>query len=542
MMSSSSLQKQKHRTAAMPPHFAAGSTASCFSNKLDDFDLQVQHLPSVVANCTAPCDCCSLCRLPEVSEAGDISAAEIFSGNGTIGTLATSSDILMLSDVPSSPRQEATADDALLRGASGLLQKLSPNHQDNPSVRLSSVDWMSTLNDPLVPLSITIPRTQIGPGSKGKALVRGAEASGLLNSIDNTDYLNAFLPDDTLCSIFRFLDVKSLLRMRECSTKLRSAASNNAGWSDHCSSLWSRKANVCSRARSLLAQSIQPKSLSYLTNNVAMEAFKTAVVDAATRKEVSLEELCYDESPLKGGPVWSFRFKESAGSDWTSWDPWWNGKQARKLVFLRDGNILQLQPEGKTAPCRIHNGVPLYDVFSERIVHRDGVDVIPPRIELKWRFVQRPLDLPARPDGAYVRITVGGRDVPTYVVHRSPNGNWGFILESCWGVYASFDLAPRGTFSSSTRRRLRRTRNGTRWVNVDDSDSDDPDQDDRDHTRNVRRRTDLLEESAMVVTGHSQWREALLYNIGAVVLPEGHNTDSEQEEREFNLVWRNSRN
>ena len=66
-----------------------------------------------------------------------------------------------------------------------------------------------------------------------------------------------------------------------------------------------------------------------------MEAFKTAVVDAATRKEVSLEELCYDESPLKGGPVWSFRFKESAGSDWTSWDPWWNGKQARKFVDFR---------------------------------------------------------------------------------------------------------------------------------------------------------------------------------------------------------------
>jgi hypothetical protein len=269
-----------------------------------------------------------------------------------------------------------------------------------------------------------------------------------------------------------------------------------------------------------------------------MEAFKTSVVDAATRQEVSLEELCYDELPFKEGPVWSFRFKESAGGDWTSWDPWYNGQEARKLVFLRDGIVLQLQPKGKTAPRRIHNGVPLYDVFSERIVHRDGVDVIPPRIELKWRFVQRPLDLPARPDGAYVRITVGGRDVPTYVCRRSPNGNWGFLLESCWGVYASFDLAPRGTVSPSTSRRLRRTRNGTRWVNVDDSDSEEP----SDHTRNVRRRTNLVvEESAMVVTGHSQWREALLYNIGAVALPEG-NADSEQEVRErFNLAWRNSR-
>ncbi|KAK1736107.1 hypothetical protein QTG54_013243 [Skeletonema marinoi] len=536
----STLQQQQPPCTAMPPQSAASSIGSCFSN-LDDFDLDVQNLPNV-ANCKVSCDCCSLCRLPEVSEAGDISAAEILSGNGTIATTCGTS---MLPDLPTSPRQESTADKALMRGAAGLLQKLS-NH-DKPSDRLSPVYWQPTVNSPLVPLSITIPRARIGPGSKGKALIcDAAEASALSTSIDNTDYFNTFLPNDTLCSIFKFLDVKSLLRMCECNTKLRSAASNNnAGWSNHCRSLWSRKANVCSRATSLLAQaSNHSRSNLCLTKNIAMEAYKTSVVDAATRNEVSLEELCYDESPFKGGPIWSFRFKESAGSDWTSWDPWWSGKQARKLVFLRDGSIMQLQPEGKTAPCRIHNGVPLYDVFSERIVHRDGVDVIPPRIELKWRFVHRPLDLPARPEGAYIRITVGGRDVPTYVVRRSPNGNWGFILESCWGIYASFDLAPRGSVSSSTasRRRLRRTRNGTRWVNVDDSDIEDPDQDGRDHTRNVRRRTDLfVEESEMVVTGHSQWREALLYNIGAVALPDGNNANAEQERRQFNLVWRNSR-
>ena len=45
----------------------------------------------------------------------------------------------------------------------------------------------------------------------------------------------------------------------------------------------------------------------------------------------------------------------------------------------------------------------------------------------------------------------------------------------------------------------------------------------------------------MVVTGHSQWREALLYNIGAVALPDGNNANAEHEEREFNLEWRNSR-
>ncbi|KAL7447389.1 hypothetical protein ACHAXM_010599 [Skeletonema potamos] len=520
----------------MPPPSAASSIASCFSN-LDEFDLDVQQLPNV-ANCKSSCECCSLCRLPEVSEGEDSSAAELFSGSGTT---ATTSGTLELPDQPTSPRHhDSVADEALMRGAAGLLRKLS-SCITKPSDRLSFCQ--SPVNDPAVPLSITIPlAARIGPGSKGKAVIRERVKA----AVDNTDYITTFLLDDTLSSILKFLDVNSLLRMRECNSKLCSAASSNdAGWDIHCTSLWSGKANVCSRARSLLAQSIQPCSISYFTKNIAMEAYKTSVVDAATRNEVSLEELCFDQSPLKRGPIWSFRFKESAGSDWTSWDPWWNGQPARKMVFLRDGTIMQLQPQGKTDPCRYHNGVPLYDVFSERTVHRDGVDVIPPRIELKWRFVQRPLDLPARPEGAYIRITVGGRDVPTYVVRRSPNGNWGFILESCWGVYASFDLAPRGSVSASmaSRRRLRRTRNGSRWVNVDDSDGEDLDQDaHRDHTRNVRRRTDLfVEESAMVVTGHSQWREALLYNIGAVALPEGNNANEEQVGREFDLLWRQPR-
>ena len=76
-------------------------------------------------------------------------------------------------------------------------------------------------------------------------------------------------------------------------------------------------------------------------------------------------------------------------------------------------------------------------------------------------------------------------------------------------------------------------------MDVDDSDNEDSVHDS--HGRNVRqRRTDFfVEESAMVVTGHSQWREALLYNIGAVALPEGNNARA--EEREFDLAFRNSR-
>ena len=158
---------------------------------------------------------------------------------------------------------------------------------------------------------------------------------------------------------------------------------------------------------------------------------------------------------------------------------------------------------------------------------------------MRWRFVSSCIDLPSRPDGAYVRITVGGRDVPTYVVRRSPNGNWGFIMESCWGIYASFDLAVRvsDTFLSNRvgRRALRRTRTGSRWVHVED-DGEEYVED----TRNIRRRPNpnpnmFIEDNAMSVTGVSQWREALLYNIGAVTLPEGNGSSSQ-----FDAVWQNA--
>ena len=95
---------------------------------------------------------------------------------------------------------------------------------------------------------------------------------------------------------------------------------------------------------------------------------------------------------------------------------------------------------------------------------------------MRWRFVKSSMDLPSCPDGAYIRIMVGGKDVPTYVVRRSPNGNWGFIMESCWGLYTFCELALRDDSSSSSSSSslgighcaLCRTRNGSRWVNIDD--------------------------------------------------------------------------
>jgi len=336
------------------------------------------------------------------------------------------------------------------------------------------------------------------------------------------------LPDDALRLIVTFLDVASICSLRECNRKLCDLVSKDCkGWTDRCTSLWSRKANVCSAARDLLEKSSKVgKEGPSSSTCTAMEAFKLSVVDAANRKEISIEEFCFDASSDKAGAIWSFRFKERAGRDWTSWDPWWNQQEARKLVFLRDGTMKQVYPRGARGASKSRNGTLLFDVFSERTIREDDTEVPAPLIEMKWRFVTRPLDLPDRPEGAYVRITVGGRDVPTYVVHRSPNGNWGFILESCWGMYASFAMAPRLLPLPV----IGRTRPGSRWVNGEDNviESGEDGELERERMRHVRRRIDLfLEESAMTQDGYSQWREALLYNIGAVTLPEGNGSETD---------------
>eukprot|EP00581_Thalassiosira_minuscula_P004309 CAMPEP_0183746378 /NCGR_PEP_ID=MMETSP0737-20130205/66727_1 /TAXON_ID=385413 /ORGANISM="Thalassiosira miniscula, Strain CCMP1093" /LENGTH=529 /DNA_ID=CAMNT_0025982073 /DNA_START=6 /DNA_END=1595 /DNA_ORIENTATION=+ len=499
------------------------------------FDLDVQQVE--MANDKQRCNpkswcksssssCCSLCR-PPIMEAADNGDASSFQ---------------------SRPSSDLQAKNHLVSLPGGSCHRTKPTSSCCNSTTFSSCCGPCGNLFQMPIKSISIPRSCIDQSTSSQA-------------VDSNDYISTgFLPDDALYHIVKFLGVASLVRLRECNRKLRDVASeNSAGWENHCTSLWSIKVNVCSAARKLLTEPHNTNSTQEGPRYTAMEAYKLAVTDAATRMEISMEEICFDGSPNKEGVIWSFRFKESAGGDWTSWDPWWNQREARKLVFLRDGTIMQVYPKGVDGSrTRCSGTTTLYDVFSERTVRRNGADAPAPRIEMKWRFVKRPLDLARRPLGAYVRISVGGRDVPTYVVRRSPNGNWGFMLESCWGVYASFELAPQVTptsLSGRTRQRglrrgLRRTRNGIRWVDVEDSDNenemeensydsgaDDSEEIERDRMRNVRRRINLfVEESSMTQDGYSQWREALLYNIGTVTLPEG-NGDATGE---FATAWQNA--
>jgi F-box domain len=315
------------------------------------------------------------------------------------------------------------------------------------------------------------------------------------------------LPEELLFCVLSYLDVIPLLRMRSLNKNLYEQCSkDDAGWVRLCQLLWRDKVYV-------------PAEFS---TRPSMDSYRRSLHDASSRDffrhnskdilcESSYDEFIFDET-TEVGPIWSFRFKESAGPDWTSWDPWWNGNQARKFVFLKDGSICYYLFHG--TDYQHDDLIPDPETNGRLLPSGEGM-ILHPSFSMTWRFSARPLDLPPRAMGSYLRITVGGRDVPTYVVRRSPTGNWGFIVESCWGVYTNFDLPLRRVHSNTTNNLA--TSCSRRNLRNEDHGGEDDD-------KNFRL---LCDDKTMKVTNEIQWREALLYNFGALTLPEGEHASDD---------------
>jgi hypothetical protein len=214
-------------------------------------------------------------------------------------------------------------------------------------------------------------------------------------------------------------------------------------------------------------------------STAAMEAYRLSCFDARLRHVIRREELIYDptrQCGYKGSnhkTIWSFRFKESAGQSWTRFDPWHNHTgQARRMVFLPDGRVAQVVDDPNLLGITDHHDAPLRlcQPFTDADDNAGNEDMddddedgyvednAPSGLDIRWRLVTQPIDLPPRginqsesagDDGiAYIRLTVAGRDVPTYIVHRSPTGNWGFLMENCWGVFASFPLPCKAKYTA----------------------------------------------------------------------------------------------
>lgn len=369
------------------------------------------------------------------------------------------------------------------------------------------------------------------------------------------------LPDDLICKVTSFLDAPSLMQVRKCNRHLRDLASRNeAGWEYLCQKLWSSKIHV----PAIPTAGVTPYHY--------LNAYHGSIRDAQERQHLTLEELCYDPEQ-QTGTIWSFRFKESAGTDWTAGDPWHGGHLCRKMVFLKDGSVWLYLPAASAStsdatssnspPSRLnstnsHRSTPdtmssdsepslpelISPSFGNLVVapqpppddandddNNDNPQRQPGRLSapptsMSWRLLTRPMDLPTRPVGSYVRFSVGGREVPTYSVRRSPTGNWGFVMESCWGVYASFEPPPKRQHNTiSERRRLRRTETGARWVEVLENGEETLST--SQHGSTAQDDAALMDDASLVITNAIQWREAFLYNVGARVLPEGDDATTE---------------
>ena len=319
---------------------------------------------------------------------------------------------------------------------------------------------------------------------------------------DSTQQPLRSLPDEVICAIFSYLDVHSLLDMRCLNNSFRTLASkNSAGWSNLCQRLWETKVHVSPAA---------------VSTTDSMTAYRMSIQDARNRNHVEPHEFVFDPE-TRTGTIWSFRFKEAAGTDWTSWDPWYQGQPCRKMVFLQDGIVKEYHPQEDSDDASLED-----PPFSERMGN-----MVDPPIPMSWRYVTRPLDMPARPQGSYIRFSVAGRDVPTYCVRRSPTKNWGFIMESCWGVYASFELPKRlPNIRRQIHFRLRRAQDALgNWFNIEVEASDEEEQEGEEdideETLNRRASQMLVDDRTFTVTSSLQWREALMYNYGARHLPEG---------------------
>lgn len=288
------------------------------------------------------------------------------------------------------------------------------------------------------------------------------------------------LPDDIVSFLGTYLDVDDLNACRLVNRRFRSLMSmNGSGWVARCAELWGRKVHVHEAARAILHY-IPSRSTQ------AMKAYHASCIDGRSRNEIRIRELCFDPTNSTKGTIWYFRFKECAGSDWTALDPWHNGGDARRMVFLKDGSIKQIE----ASDSKSESGKK--PILRVPFCNSNGTG----GLEMRWRFVSKPLDLPMRKEGAYLRLEVGGREVPSFVVRRSPNGNWGFIMENCWSIFASFPLLRKKSSSCPSDKGRMPSSRGNSSEN------------------------DFLGDSSLSLTNGWQWREALLYNLGASTLPE----------------------
>jgi hypothetical protein len=196
---------------------------------------------------------------------------------------------------------------------------------------------------------------------------------------------------------------RELVALGSANRYYRDIATSELLWEPHCSTFWADKLFVPAKCKKLVRLGQHRK------------AFSEAIVDSA-RTWITAEELCSLE--------WHGRMKEAAGEHFTETDPWWTGATPKPASrYHMDGTTTRW-----TRPER--SGDPLVETTSG-----------------EWRFVRSTCGQTG-PLGSFIRMKHRGlgRETPTKIIKR--HKNWGFVLDGCWSVSASFPLPPKGEDSS----------------------------------------------------------------------------------------------
>lgn len=220
--------------------------------------------------------------------------------------------------------------------------------------------------------------------------VRMASASALSLLLESGDAA-------ALAAVLSALPAVDLARACCVCRALRAAGSAAPLWAAACAVDWASRFYVAPGARALHGQ------------GEARAAFAFARADAQ-RDALTDDELTSID--------WRFHFKAEAGPDWVRRDPYWrvDGGAASHIAFTRDGKLRRTPPPGE--------------------------DPTPwPEVTITWRWARFGAGRTGEegaPVGSLLRCHVEEAPVPTYAVRRHPE-HWGFIIESCWGVYTSYE-------------------------------------------------------------------------------------------------------
>jgi len=228
--------------------------------------------------------------------------------------------------------------------------------------------------------------------TRSRKLTRAADAPFASTRPSILELLLEEAPLELAERVLFLLPAQTLNALAGVNRLWRGVASKSLAWESHVEATWRDKVYVAKELREL--RQSDPRQAYF------------ASLAAAERCFIRKEELV--------GFEWSFRFKEAAGVDWSEIDPWHQGRRAAQVRFEPGGKVTSTNAALRVGPIR-------------------------------WRFPRARRQLGgSRADRLHqhVSVSVAGKAVPTYIVRRAPN--WGFILESCWVMYTSFEMPARG--------------------------------------------------------------------------------------------------